>query len=138
MRADDAGTLLRQRHVVAVERMLPRCVSRMDSSAPASARSAGGVAGAVATAVERSPWHRRRLGGADRLAVRRDNVDLPVITEADLMDNLDAMVTDGRLGRQLCEDHLGRGAGHRLGEFQVVASGRSSGEQGVRVYGSDE
>ena len=60
------------------------------------------------------------------------------MTKTDLMDNFDAIVTDPRLSRQLCEDHLDQRPGeHLLGEFQVVASGGSSGLRGVFVYGWD-
>ena len=87
--------------------------------------------------VERSPWHRGRLGGLDIASLSEgDIVDLPVMTKTDLMDNFDAIVTDPRLSRQLCEDHLDQNPGdHLLGEFQVVASGGSSGLRGVFAYG---
>ena len=91
------------------------------------------------TAVERSSWHRRRLEGLDIASLSdRAIVDLPVMTKTDLMDNFDSVVTDTRLSRRLCEDHLDRNPGdHLLGEFQVVASGGSSGQRGVYVYGWD-
>src|SRR4051794_38547853 len=60
------------------------------------------------------------------------------MTKTDLMDNFDAIVTDPRLSRRQCEDHLARSPGQDLlGEFQVVASGGSSGARGVFVYGWD-
>ena len=63
-------------------------------------------------------------------------VDLPVMSKTDLMDNFDSIVTDTRVSRLLCEDHLERSPGDDLlGEFQVVASGGSSGKRGVYVYG---
>jgi phenylacetate-CoA ligase len=64
---------------------------------------------------------------------------LPVMTKADLMDNFDDIVTDRRVSRELCEAHLGQGTGpgYLLGEYSVVASGGSSGQRGVFVYGWD-
>ena len=56
---------------------------------------------------------------------------LPVMTKADLMDNFDDIVTDARLSRDLCEDHLERADEYLLDEFHVVASGGSSGQRGV-------
>lgn len=93
----------------------------------------------LSAVVERSPWYRERLQGVDIDALSdTDIAKLPVMTKTDLMDNFDAIVTDGRLNRRLCEDHLDRSPGdHLLGEFQVVASGGSSGQRGVYVYGWD-
>ena len=91
----------------------------------------------LTTAAARSPWHRRRLEGLDIASMSdRDIVDLPVMTKTDLMDNFDSVVTDTRLSRPLCEEHLDRSPGDDLlGEFQVVASGGSSGTRGVYVFG---
>ena len=89
---------------------------------------------------QRSNGH-RGIGAASAVSTspslsEGDIVDLPVMTKTDLMDNFDAIVTDPRLSRQLCEDHLDQNPGdHLLGEFQVVASGGSSGLRGVFVYG---
>ena len=93
----------------------------------------------VSAAVKGSSWHRRRLEGIDISSLSdRAIVDLPVMTKTDVMDNFDSVVTDTRLSRRLCEEHLDRNPGdHLLGEFQVVASGGSSGSRGVFVYGWD-
>jgi phenylacetate-CoA ligase len=126
--------------VAAVKRLLPDYVSRIEWPA-ARLREARTVAlrALVTSAVERSSWHRRRLEGLDITALSdHDIADLPVMTKTDLMDNFDGIVTDPRLSRRLCEDHLDRSPGHDLlGEFQVVASGGSSGTRGVFVYGWD-
>ncbi len=94
----------------------------------------------LATASSRSSWHRERLAGVDleRVAVE-DLESLPVMTKSDLMDNFDGIVTDPRVGRAACENHL---AGvvddaYLFDEFHVVASGGSSGQRGVFVYGWD-
>ena len=61
------------------------------------------------------------------------------MTKTDLMDNFDDLVTDRRVTRELCERHLEELAGgaYLLGEYHVVASGGSSGQRGVFVYGWD-
>ena len=139
-RSDDPTASRRHHHVAAVERLLPDAVSRIDwSPARLQEQRTAALRALLTTAVEQSSWHRRRLEGLDISSLSdRDIVDLPVMTKTDLMDNFDAIVTDARLSRRLCEDHLDRSPGnHLLGEFQVVASGGSSGTQGVYVYGWD-
>ena len=139
-RFDDLKASLRDGHVVAVERLLPEYVSRIDwPLARLHEERTVALRALVTTAVERSSWHRRRLEGIDVGSLSdRDIVDLPVMTKTDLMDNFDSIVTDPRLSRQLCEDHLAQSPGdHLFGEFQVVASGGSSGLRGVFVYGWD-
>ena len=135
---DDGRDMLRDNHVAELAQQLPGLVARIDWPV-ARLRQERTVAlrALLATAVERSPWHRGRLGGHDIASLSEgDIVDLPVMTKTDLMDNFDAIVTDPRLSRQLCEDHLDQNPGdHLLGEFQVVASGGSSGLRGVFAYG---
>ena len=131
---------LRQLHAESVERLLPEYVSRIDwPHARLQEGRTAALRALLSAAVDRSPWHRTRLEGLEIGALSdRDIGELPVMTKADLMDNFDAIVTDERLSRQLCEDHLDRSPGtHLLGEFQVVASGGSSGQRGVYVYGWD-
>ncbi len=59
------------------------------------------------------------------------------MTKSDLMNNFDEIVTDRRLGRTLCENHLldRVGDAYLLDEFHVVASGGASGQRGLFVYG---
>ncbi len=59
------------------------------------------------------------------------------MTKSDLMDNFDDIVTDHRLSRAVCENHLEGlvGDAYLFDEFHVVASGGSSGQRGVFVYG---
>jgi phenylacetate-coenzyme A ligase PaaK-like adenylate-forming protein len=137
-RTDDGRDILSHSLVAELAQLLPGYVARIDWPV-ARLRQERTVAlrALLATAVERSPWNRGRLGGHDIAVLSEgDIVDLPVMTKADLMDNFDAIVTDPRLSRQRCEDHLDQNPGdHLLGEFQVVASGGSSGLRGVFVYG---
>ena len=135
---DDGRDMLRGDHVAEVARLLPGYVARIDWPV-ARLRQERTVAlrALLATAVERSPWHRGRLGRLDIASLSDGDIAaLPVMTKTDLMDNFDAIVTDPRLSRQLCEDHLDQNPGdHLLDEFQIVASGGSSGLRGVFVYG---
>ena len=90
--------------------------------------------------MERSPWHHERLAGVDVAALTADDLSgLPVMTKSDLMDNFDDIVTDRRLTLDVCERHVDalRGDTYLLDEFHVVASGGSSGQRGVFVYGWD-
>ena len=130
--------MLRDSHVTEVARLLPGSVGRIDwPVARLRQERTLALRALLATAVERSPWHRGRLGGLDIASLSESDVAaLPVMTKTDLMDNFDAIVTDPGLSRQLCEDHLEQNPGdHLLGEFQVVASGGSSGLRGVFVCG---
>ena len=129
--------MLRDSHVAELAQQLPGYVARIEwPVARLRQERTFALRALLATAVERSPWHRGRLGGHDIASLSEgDIVDLPVMTKTDLMDNFDAIVTDPRLSRQLCEDHLDQNPGdHLLDEFQVVASGGSSGLRGVFAY----
>jgi phenylacetate-CoA ligase len=136
---DRAGQALRQRHVARFERLLPEYVARIDWSwDQVRAERLRALRELLAVAVQRSPWHRERLAGLDAGQVSEADVEsLPVMTKADLMGNFDDIVTDRRVSRGLCEAHLdeGTGSGYLLGEYRVVASGGSSGQRGVFVYG---
>jgi phenylacetate-coenzyme A ligase PaaK-like adenylate-forming protein len=88
-----------------------------------------------------SPFHAERLAGVDpdRFALA-DLPALPVMTKAEMMADLDRVFTDRRLTRGLVEDHLATtttDARELLGEYVVLASGGSSGQRGVFVYGAD-
>ncbi len=90
--------------------------------------------------MERSPWHHERLAAVDvSTLMAADLSGLPVMTKSDLMENFDDIVTDRRLTLDVCERHVDalRGDAYLLDEFHVVASGGSSGQRGVFVYGWD-
>jgi len=61
------------------------------------------------------------------------------MTTGDLMAHWDEIVTEPRLRLDLVEKHLAglTGDAYLLGEFHAVASGGSSGQRGVFVYGWD-
>jgi phenylacetate-coenzyme A ligase PaaK-like adenylate-forming protein len=95
----------------------------------------------LAVAIERSPWHRRRLADVDVERFTEDDLArIPPMTKDDLMTSFDEIATDRRLSLAAAEAHLdGLAAGdaYLLDEFRVVASGGSSGRRGVFVYDWD-
>ena len=132
---------LRSRHAAEVERLLPGYQTPITwLQAELDEQRTVGLRALLGSAIERSEWHRSRLGGVDVESVAAADIGaLPVMTKSDLMDNFDVVVSDRRLTRDRCEDHLERSSGeYLLGEFQVVASGGSSGQRGVFVYGWNE
>jgi phenylacetate-coenzyme A ligase PaaK-like adenylate-forming protein len=131
---------VRQRHVARFRELLPEYVANIGWTAQQLRRAQDeGLRDLVATAIKRSPWHRERLGDLDVAGLRAADLEgLPVMTKRDLMENFDDIVTDGRIDRATCERHLGAAANaYLLDEFHVVASGGSSGQRGVFVYGWD-
>ena len=132
---------LQTSHVGRFHQLLPELEQRLtwDGAALKHFRTEG-LRTLVGVDKERSPWHRERLAGIEvgDLTID-DRADLPVMTKADLMANFDDIVTDPRLTRDLCEQHLESLSRDRylLEEFHVVASGGSSGQRGVYVYGWD-
>src|SRR3954464_3368170 len=91
----------------------------------------------LAHAIERSPFHARRLRGldADRFEVA-DLEQVPVMTKAEMMASFDQVVTDRRLGRRVVEENLARSAVEPsllLDAYVCVVSGGCSGLRGVFV-----
>ena len=91
----------------------------------------------LAHAVERSPFHARRLQGidADRFEVA-DLEQVPVMTKAEMMASFDQVVTDRRLGLRVVEEHLARSAVEPsllLDAYVCLVSGGCSGLRGVFV-----
>ena len=94
----------------------------------------------VAHAQHASPWHRERLAGIDPADLSPADLSrLPTMTKCDLMTHFDDVVTDARVTRAGAEAHLAELShdAYFLGDLHVVASGGSSGERGVFVYGWD-
>src|SRR5262249_29112907 len=141
MSSDPEYEARRRRHVADVEAMLPEFVARIEwPESRVRTERQRALRTLLTTAVERSPWHRERLAGIDLGGLGEADIEsLPVMTKTDLMDNFDDIVTDRRVTRELCERHLSEATGdaYLLGEYHVVASGGSSGQRGVFVYGWD-
>ena len=141
VKSDAEQEALRGRHVADFEAIFPEYLDRIEWAADRVANERRRALRALlTTAVARSPWHRERLAGIDPGGFSEaDIASLPVMTKTDLLDNFDDVVTDPRLTRELCERHLeeAAGVGYLLGQYHVVASGGSSGQRGVFVYGWD-
>ena len=137
----DDSEALRRRHIADFEAIVPESIGRIEWSADrVKDERRRALRKLLALAVERSPWHRERLAAIDLSGLSEaDIASLPVMTKTDLMDNFDDVVTDRRLTRELCERHLDAATDDKylLGEYHVVASGGSSGQRGVFVYGWD-
>ena len=133
---------IRQRHIARFGELFPEYLANLRWT-PEQLRRAqdAGLRALVQTAIERSPWHRERLGHIDVASLCADDlVKLPVMTKRDLMENFDAIVTDSRVDRATCERHvdaLTTADAYLCDEFHVVASGGSSGQRGIYVYGWD-
>jgi phenylacetate-CoA ligase len=88
----------------------------------------------------RSPFHAGRLAAVDPARFELGDLPaLPTMTKAELMGAFDQVLTDPRPSRAVVEEHLAGGAAEAtelLGEYVVLASGGSSGERGVFVYGA--
>ena len=132
----------RQRHLADWAAAMPAHVQRLGW--PASrlrAEREQKLRALLRIAIERSPWHRRRLAGLDPDTATEASLGrIPPMTTGDLMAHWDEIVTDPRLRLDLAEKHLAGLAGrdaYLLGEFHAVASGGSSGQRAVFVYGWD-
>jgi phenylacetate-coenzyme A ligase PaaK-like adenylate-forming protein len=92
----------------------------------------------VSIAQEHSAWHRRRLAGVDPATLDESAIGrLPVMTEADVMDSFDEIVTDPRLSLAGVKAHLASVESetrYLLGHYQTVASVGSNGQCGAFVY----
>ena len=88
-------------------------------------------------AAAHSPFHARRLAGIDLTAIDpRQMSPLPVMTKAEMMNELDDVFTDRRLTHADVEQALaaaGTEPAVLLGSYLALTSGGSSGQRGVFV-----
>lgn len=94
----------------------------------------------VRVAVERSPWHRARLGDVNLATLNEDTLrELPVMSKQDLMGSFDEIVTDPAVRLVDVNTHIASldSDAYFRGELHAVASGGSSGVRGVFVWGWD-
>jgi phenylacetate-CoA ligase len=88
-------------------------------------------------AVERSPFHRRRLAGIDIEDIDPADLSvLPVMTKSEMMNDLDDVFTDGRLNRGVVESALaatGTEPVPMMDSYIALASGGCSGQRGIFV-----
>jgi phenylacetate-coenzyme A ligase PaaK-like adenylate-forming protein len=89
----------------------------------------------LAIAIERSPFHARRLSGVDPDTFELDDLGrLPVMTKAEMMAAFDDVTTDRRLTRAAADAAIASTTTVPRpidGELLVLASGGSSGSRGL-------
>ncbi|NVD41959.1 phenylacetate--CoA ligase family protein [Ensifer sp. HO-A22] len=85
-------------------------------------------------AVHSSPYYRDTIGAP--VARGAPLEDFPALTKRVLMENFDRIVTDTRLNRRQVEQHLDgdNPGGLLLGEFNVAATGGTTGERGITAF----
>ena len=102
-----------------------------------TAHQQGQLGALLAHAIEDSPFHARRLRGIDPSAVDAGDLSqLPVMTKAEMMNELDDVFTDRRVTRPAVERALaeaGPEPATLLGSYLALTSGGSSGRRGVFV-----
>ena len=137
----EAYEATRRRHV---EHLLPQIGEHFEriawSAERLRAKRTARLRGLVGLAVERSPWHRGRLGEVDLKTLDEDALrGLPAMTKDDLMANFDEIVTDAEVRLADANDYIAKldGDAYFRNELHAVASGGSSGVRGVFVWGWD-
>ena len=137
----EAYEATRQRHVEHLLAQIGEHFERVAWSAERlRAERTARLRGLVGLAVERSSWHRGRLGHVDLKTLDEDALPgLPVMTKDDLMGNFDEIVTDPDVRLADANAHIARldGDAYFRDELHAVASGGSSGVRGVFVWGWD-
>lgn len=128
----------RARHMALAMEMAPELIARLEWDAVRlHAHRTEALRALVRTAVDLSPWHRKRLVGVcpERLELA-DLPNLPVMTKTDLMANFDEIVCGDRLTLAAVEDHLEHAStqGYLFDEYTPVATGGSTGQRGVSVW----
>jgi phenylacetate-coenzyme A ligase PaaK-like adenylate-forming protein len=97
--------------------------------------------GLLRIAIDRSPYHARRLAGVDPDTFElADLARLPVMTKAEMMDSYDDVVTDRRLSRAVADEVIAATATVPRpidGDLIVLASGGSSGTRGLFAFDVD-
>jgi phenylacetate-coenzyme A ligase PaaK-like adenylate-forming protein len=92
----------------------------------------------LAVAVERSPFHVRRLAGIDPATFEpADLARLPIMTKAEMVTHYDEIVTDPRLRRGGAEAAVAATTATPVpidGELLVLASGGTSGRRGLFAF----
>ena len=136
---DDADLVSRQ---ALIRDALPDHVERLSWSAERiAAHQRDALRSLLRTAIERSPFHARRLAGVEPDGFGlADLSSLPVMTKTEMMAAFDEVVTEPGVTRTAVEAHLaetGFDAKELPGGFTVLASGGSSGERGMFVYSRD-
>jgi len=135
----EAYEATRQRHI---EHLLPEIAEHFERVAWTAERlhaeRTTQLRELIGIAVQRSTWHRDRLGDVEETTLDADDIrHLPVMTKDDLMGNFDAIVTDPEVRLADVNAHIAKlnGDAYFRDELHAVASGGSSGMRGVFVWG---
>jgi phenylacetate-CoA ligase len=136
--ADIGADTLQARFNTALGRHLKRHISRPQWEADRlAAHQCEQLRALLTCAIERSPFHARRLAGINPSGFElADLARLPVMTKEQLMAGFDELVTDRRLTRAGAERHLAASAAEPsllLGQYVCLASGGSSGLRGIFI-----
>jgi phenylacetate-CoA ligase len=140
---DHTVTALQERFGREVAGRLPRHIGRLGWDAPQlAAHQRERLRALLACALERSPFHARRLAGIDPGRFEPGQLaELPVMTKQQMTASLDELVTDRRVTRARAEQQLAacaRAPGLLDGRYVCLASGGSSGLRGVFVQTIEE
>jgi phenylacetate-coenzyme A ligase PaaK-like adenylate-forming protein len=136
----------RRDHLAAIAARMPAHVGRLSWSAEQiRAERQRALRETLLHAKANSPWHASRLSRIDPGTFTETNLQaLPVMTKADVMTHWDEIVTDRRLTLADCNAHIAaklKGTCkdyYYLDEYQVIATGGSSGVRGVFPWSWNE
>ena len=136
----------RREHLAEIAKRIPEHVSRLSwSEDRLAAERETRLRETLAFAAENSPWHADRLAGLDLGKFgERDLATLPIMTKTDVMTNWDRIVTDPRLtladaNANIVAKLRGETTDYYVhDEYQIFATGGSSGTRGVFVWSWEE
>jgi hypothetical protein len=140
---DSTPSALRARFGQALASRLPEHISRLDWDARRLAdHQREQLRALLACALERSPFHARRLTGIDPGRFELGQLaELPVMTKQQMMASFGELLTDRRVTRARAEQQLAACA-HEPSllddRYVCLASGGSSGVRGVFVQTAEE
>ena len=129
---------LRAAHVDAVQGALQDHIGRVDwSREQIEAHQTERLRSLLAYAIQRSPFHARRLSGIDpSVMTAADLAGVPMMTKAEAQDEWDDIVTVADLTRDRAERILAEQQwfSYTRSDQQIFSSGGSSGVRGVYVW----
>jgi phenylacetate-coenzyme A ligase PaaK-like adenylate-forming protein len=136
----------RREHLAAIAARMPAHVERLSWTAEQiRAERQRALRETLAHAKANSSWHASRLSRIEPdTFTEADLQALPIMTKTDVMTHWDAIVTDRRLTLAGCNAHIAAKLNgtckdyYYLGEYQVIATGGSSGWRGVFPWSWDE
>ena len=136
----------RREHLAAIAKRMPAHLERLTwTEDRLQAERQRALRETLAHAQAHSAWHADRLSGIDAgTFTEADLQSLPVMTKSDVMANWDAIVTDRRLTLAGCNALItAKLTGettdyYYLDDYEVIATGGSSGVRGVFPWGWDE